>query len=562
MAIGIYVGVDGVAKKVKKCYVGVKMFDVVALPEGYTQLAYIESDGTQYIDTGFLPNQDTRVVSEFELTSLWTSAMFVYGSRNTDSGSAPIQFGLAIPSSSSLRADYFGANATHSVSSIYDRFIVDQNKNISYVGELSKESPIATGQCDYSLYLFCVNNIGSVLRPFVGRIYSVKIYDDEDIVRDYIPCTAQSGKVGLYDLVGKRFYRSKGTEDFIAGPSIPSAAMKILKAYIGIGDVARPVFSTEVIQYYGEATPLSSGRYYIGAASVGNYALFGGGISRSSAVTAYDASLVQTDATSLGDSSNYITAVSTKKYALFAGGYGRRKTMSGRYSSINSSAVDAYDVNLTKTNPGALSTARGGMGAAVAGEYALFCGGLSMSKSGDITTYALVDAYDQSLVKSTPDAITTSGDKPSGVSVGDFAVIVGGSAANAYNRKLTKVSAPMPVASTSDQVAATATVGAYGLVASGSSGMISAYSKSLTVIEPDALNVSRQHLAAATLRSAAIFAGGTAAACADIYNKYLVRTTEEFVFPSREYISATTVGDFALFAGGYSSCDNVYAYTY
>ena len=30
------------------------------VPEGYTQLEYIESSKTQYIDTGFKPNQDTK----------------------------------------------------------------------------------------------------------------------------------------------------------------------------------------------------------------------------------------------------------------------------------------------------------------------------------------------------------------------------------------------------------------------------------------------------------------------------------------------------------------------
>lgn len=34
---------------------------VVPLPKGYTKLAYIQSSGTQYVDTGFTPNQDTCI---------------------------------------------------------------------------------------------------------------------------------------------------------------------------------------------------------------------------------------------------------------------------------------------------------------------------------------------------------------------------------------------------------------------------------------------------------------------------------------------------------------------
>ena len=34
------------------------------LPSGYTQLEYIQSSGTQYIDTGIKPNQDTSIEIE------------------------------------------------------------------------------------------------------------------------------------------------------------------------------------------------------------------------------------------------------------------------------------------------------------------------------------------------------------------------------------------------------------------------------------------------------------------------------------------------------------------
>ena len=37
------------------------------LPDGYTKLEYLQSSGTQYIDTGVYPNQDTRVVCDVEL---------------------------------------------------------------------------------------------------------------------------------------------------------------------------------------------------------------------------------------------------------------------------------------------------------------------------------------------------------------------------------------------------------------------------------------------------------------------------------------------------------------
>ena len=44
-----------------------------------------------------------------------------------------------------------------------------------------------------------------------------KIYIDETIVRDFIPCQNPQGIAGLYDLVENKFYSSISGVDFIAG---------------------------------------------------------------------------------------------------------------------------------------------------------------------------------------------------------------------------------------------------------------------------------------------------------------------------------------------------------
>ena len=63
---------------------------------------------------------------------------------------------------------------------------------------------------------------------------------------------------------------------------VAGVARKVKKAYIGVGGVARIFWSGGALEYYGTATALSSGRTYHAAATVGNYALFGGGYSYSS----------------------------------------------------------------------------------------------------------------------------------------------------------------------------------------------------------------------------------------------------------------------------------------
>ena len=56
----------------------------MSLPSGYKRLEYIQSSGTQYIDTGFKPNQDTGITIDFQLTSV-SSWQCIVGAANNSS---------------------------------------------------------------------------------------------------------------------------------------------------------------------------------------------------------------------------------------------------------------------------------------------------------------------------------------------------------------------------------------------------------------------------------------------------------------------------------------------
>ena len=46
------------------------------------------------------------------------------------------------------------------------------------------------------------------------KVYYLKIYDGETLVRDYVPYITKSGECGLYDLVTKQFYENDGDGTF------------------------------------------------------------------------------------------------------------------------------------------------------------------------------------------------------------------------------------------------------------------------------------------------------------------------------------------------------------
>lgn len=193
------------------------------LPSGYTELEYIQSSGTQYIDTGFKPNQDTRVVTKFDMMQTDTAWRKLWGSG---SGSYDLDFALWNAGTTKLQS-YYGTKTNNTVPITDMSLDVDANKNVwKYSGEtITFDKNNFT--CAYSMYIFNVNkDDNSAYLPGIMKLYYFKIYNNDVLVRDFIPCKNQSGTIGLYDTVNSQFYSNVGTDTFIAGPDIPSTEDK------------------------------------------------------------------------------------------------------------------------------------------------------------------------------------------------------------------------------------------------------------------------------------------------------------------------------------------------
>ena len=123
---------------------------------------------------------------------------------------------------------------------------------------------------------------------------------------------------------------------------VGSKARKMKKAYIGIGGKARKVkkmyigdssgkarlcYSAE-LDRYGMAAALSTARYGVRTATVGNYALFAGGLkpdlTSTKTVDAYNTSLTKSTPAEMEYGRCYHAAASIGGYALFTCGQEKR----------------------------------------------------------------------------------------------------------------------------------------------------------------------------------------------------------------------------------------------
>ena len=302
-------------------------------------------------------------------------------------------------------------------------------------------------------------------------------------------------------------------------------------------------------------TSLSQARESLAATNIGGYALFGGGYigSFSNVVDAYDTSLTRSTPTALSQARSRLAAINIGEYALFGGGH----SGSGRYS-----IVDAYDSSLTRSTPTSLSQAREYLAATNIGGYALFGGGYADFYSN------VVDAYDNSLTRSTPTSLSqyrTNLAATSVVHTGDsspqsgYALFAGGyyndsghtypAIVDAYDTSLTRTT-PTALSEGREFLGGTnvAPIGGsspqsgYALFGGGSNSSyvptatVDAYNTSLTRITPTELSQARDYLAATNIGGYALFGGGeTSSTRVAVVDAYSLASYDIQVFPGTKY---------------------------
>lgn len=181
------------------------------LPEGYTELEFIQSTGEQFINSLFTPNQDTRIVLKYGgcNASEWRE---VFGAGA--SVKVPSKNFVCVQHSSNgvmaeLGTEYYTAPITT------DGAILDLNKNEFYVnGTLVKTFTYAAFTSPYTMRLFDAATDSEDYSRYAGKLYYCQIYDNGTHVRDFVPCKNPDGEIGLYDSIGGKFYGNAGTGAF------------------------------------------------------------------------------------------------------------------------------------------------------------------------------------------------------------------------------------------------------------------------------------------------------------------------------------------------------------
>jgi len=181
----------------------------IDIPSEYTEVEYLESTGTQYIDTNYTPVQGDDLEFKNVTINTFNGVLFSAGTESYQL--------ILIGSGSFCYYKYFQAGnaAAFSFPSITNGNIKVLNGNL-YINNVLKVNADYGGAVNTTLNIFRrANNTANL----IGKIGEIIISNNGIIKRNFIPCYRKSDNVaGLYDLVNNTFHTNQGTGNFIVGP--------------------------------------------------------------------------------------------------------------------------------------------------------------------------------------------------------------------------------------------------------------------------------------------------------------------------------------------------------
>lgn len=211
------------------------------LPEGYTQLDYIESTGTQYIDTGRFSTPNTKFEMDYISTKqLGDTFQCLFGSQN---GNYTRRFYILLGSAKNNVQLQFPHDNDHPLFMQNDGTFTSIQKNTDVIvnaGEKNKiifdniNRSVTIGQytsvststyeilpSNHNILILAKNDNTTPTSNFAtGKLYRFKWYENNVSTMDFVPCKNASNVVGLYDLVSQTFFGNAGTGDFVAGNEV------------------------------------------------------------------------------------------------------------------------------------------------------------------------------------------------------------------------------------------------------------------------------------------------------------------------------------------------------
>ncbi|MCR5750858.1 MAG: glycoside hydrolase family 5 protein [Kiritimatiellae bacterium] len=225
------------------------------------RLEYVESDGSQWIDTmargasGVIATADVACLAAANATLLGSrvssdSSTRFFPLRWTSGGKWSYGYGAA----KTLSAAAVGTGVRHKVRAALlagEQSVVVDGAPAGNAGTDATER-----DTELPMFLFAANVGGEPAEGASARLYGARIEANGRVVRDFAPCRDLNGVVCLYDRVSSEYFRPEGGA-LVAGPSAaPDIAVR------AVGPLVKASGSGDLVVQRGSPVTLSESAAY------------------------------------------------------------------------------------------------------------------------------------------------------------------------------------------------------------------------------------------------------------------------------------------------------------
>ncbi len=181
----------------------------VALPAGYVELEWIQSTGSEFIDTGYCPLASTPFVAETE--GQFMAHVTIYQQMGALPKDGAARFDWGISGSNYKRRWTFSSaeGADQSADLLGHRFVANYGTGVFTIDETTVlTAPPATKDSNRNFFLFArmAEYAGKTDCLCQFRLRSCRLSQNGVAIRDFVPCRTLQGVAGLWDKVEGVFY--------------------------------------------------------------------------------------------------------------------------------------------------------------------------------------------------------------------------------------------------------------------------------------------------------------------------------------------------------------------
>ena len=196
---------------------------------------YLQSTGTQYIDTKFQPNLNSYMKIDFYHNQSAPSYI-AFAGEWTDNTST-LSYGFGIIGVSTVRTTAFIVNNGYNRNGDYwrieksqitgkgtGRYLLTLDKRNGTIAGLTHTFPNTQYVTNKNIFLFASNHPNGIFLQNSAKIYSCILKDNYVLARHFVPVPAcmRIGDFvvpenGMWDIVEQKFYGNSGTGSFVYG---------------------------------------------------------------------------------------------------------------------------------------------------------------------------------------------------------------------------------------------------------------------------------------------------------------------------------------------------------